>query len=152
LLLRRKEGDGLVAVGGVGSGQTEVELVARAAQGRAAYSKLGCAILVFGERLRVDHVQLQLAPGARGQLLEDLTNAEPERCDLRYLRGTLGRVEEVEVDRLLDALEDPVGSRSGRVQMILREIEPPPAQGVIEQHGQAYEQQRQRQKRPATQC
>ncbi len=55
--------DGLVSVGRVGAGKSEVER-ARGADRCSPYAKLGRAILILGRRLRVDHMQLYFTAGA----------------------------------------------------------------------------------------
>ena len=76
LLARIEELDRLLAVGGVGAGEPEVELACRlVADRRAVHAELRGAVLVVGERLRVDDVQVHLAAGARRQLLEEVPHA-----------------------------------------------------------------------------
>ena len=144
LLVRIEELDGGMAVGGVGAGEAEVELRAAGAERRAAHAELGGAVLLLGERLRVDDVQAQLAAGAAGELLEELAHPHAVGLQLRQLPGGLLREEEVQVDRLLDARQDPVGAGRGGVQVVLGEIQPPAAQRVVEEHREADEQQGER--------
>src|SRR6185437_7583983 len=125
LLVRVEEGDGLLAVGGVGSRETEVELGAGLVDGGARDPELRGAILLDRERLRIDDVQVDHAARALPELLEEVVYPLAVGTDLRDGFGGLGRVEEVEVDRLLDALQDPVGAGRDGVQAILGEIELP---------------------------
>src|SRR6266513_2283946 len=152
LLVGIEELDGAVAVGGIGSGQAEIELRTAGSHGSAAHAELGGAVLLLRERLRVDYVQAQPAAGARGELLEELAHPHAVGLQLRQLRRGLCREEEIQVDRLLDAGEDPVGSHRGGVETILREIQPPAAQRVVEQYREADEQQREPQERAAAEC
>ncbi len=146
-----EELDGLVPVGGVGSGESEVQ-VAGGADRRPAHAQLGGAVLVFGRGLRIDDVQAHLAVGARRQLVQEFPHPHAIGADLGNLACRLLRVEEIEIDGLLDVAEDSVGSRSRRVQMILREVEPPAAQRVAEQHREAHEEQGERDERAAAEC
>ncbi len=130
-------------------GQAEVELPAGGAQRHAAHAELGGAILFLGERLRIDHVQTQLAIGAPGELLEELAHPHAVGFQLRQLPGGALGEEKIQVDGLPDAREHPVGSGCGGVEAVLRQIQPPAAQGVVEQHRKGDEEQRQRQYRAA---
>src|SRR2546430_12368786 len=60
--------------------------------------------------------------------LEELAHPHTVGLQLRQLRRGLFREEEIQVERLLDAGEDAVGSRRGGVETILREIQPPAPQ------------------------
>src|ERR1700730_113381 len=152
LLVGIEELDCRVAIGGVGSGKAEVELRAGGSHRSAAHAELGGAVFLLRERLRVDHVQMQPAAGARGELLEELAHPYAVGLQLRQLRRGLFREEEIQVDGLADAGEDPLGSRRGGVETMLREIQPPAAQRVVEQHGEADEQQRECQQGAAAEC
>ena len=144
-LCRIEERDRLVAVGGVGAGQAEVERTRRPHR-RAAYAELGSSILILGGRLRIDLVQDQLAVGAVGELLQELTHPHAVGVQLRNLRRGLLREEEVEIDRLLDVGKDVVRAGRGRIEVVLRQIQAPAAQRVLEQDGEADEQQGERER------
>ena len=79
---RVEELDGLLAVRGIRAGETEVDVLPVRARGRAAHAELVRTIFVFGERLRIDHRQVQLAVRARGQLLEQLAHARAVGLEL----------------------------------------------------------------------
>lgn len=58
---RIEEGDGGMSVRGVRAGEPEVQLPAALTERRTRHAELGRAILVPGEGLRIDHLQVQLA-------------------------------------------------------------------------------------------
>jgi hypothetical protein len=102
--------------------------------------------------LRIDHVQLHFAAGARRELLQEFPHAHAVGCDLGNLRCGLLRVVEVQVDRLPDAFQDPVRAGCRGVEVILREIQPPAAQCVVEENRQADEQKGEREQGTAAEC
>jgi hypothetical protein len=97
-------------------------------------------------------VQLHLAAGASRDLFQKLPYPYAVSRDIGHLRCRLLRVEEVQVDRLLQTFEDAIGAGRGGVEMVRRQVQPPTAQGVIEENRQADEKQGQRQKRAAAEC
>lgn len=79
---------------------------------------------------------------ARDELLEKLADALAIGLEARILAGGLVAEVEVQVDRLFQPLQDPIGPGRDRVEMVLGEIEPRAAQQVARQHRQANEQDR----------
>src|SRR6185312_17119754 len=98
----------------------------------------------------IDLVQDQLAVGAVGELFQEFTHSLAVGVQLRNLRRGLLREEEVEIDRLLDVGKDVIRAGRGRIKVILRQIQAPPAQRVLEQDGEAYEHQGERRERAGT--
>ena len=74
------------AVGGIGAGQSKIQRIAAAGLQRLQ-SEFRGAVLIVGERLRIDDVQMNLAAGARRQLLEKLAHARGVGHDQGRLLG-----------------------------------------------------------------
>ena len=124
-----EEIDRRVAVGGVGAGEAEVQLAAGSpdvtartpsSAARSSSAENGCGSTTCRMSLPLERA---------GELVQELTHAVGVALDLRMLAGGLGGVEEVQVDRLLDAGgcgrcrarwctggsgSDPGASRAGR--------------------------------------
>jgi hypothetical protein len=97
-------------------------------------------------------VEDDITAGTRLQLLEELAHPHAIGLYLRNLvRGFCG-VEKVQIDRLLDALEDPIRTGRGRVEVILRQVQPPATQRVVEENREADEQQRKSDQCAAAEC
>src|SRR5438105_3920065 len=84
--------------------------------------------------------------------LEVIAHPRAVGLELRQLSCGLLREEEVQVDGLFDASEDTVGSERDGVEAVLRQIQPPAAQRVVEEDGESDEQQREREERAAAEC
>ena len=69
-------GDGFLAVGGIGGREAEIEFLAAGVDGHRRDAEFGGAVFFFGERLRVDHLERELAVGARHQFFEQLAHAD----------------------------------------------------------------------------
>ena len=111
-LLGLEEVDDGAAVGRVGAGQAEIERLPGAPNGTADETEFVGAILRLRERLRIDHVQTDLAVGASGKFFQELAHAVRIRLDVRDLVGRFTREIEVQVDRLVDVLEDACACRA----------------------------------------
>jgi hypothetical protein len=109
-------------------------------------TRLGGVILVVGEGLRVDHVQADLAAGARRDLFQELTDSVRVGHDQgRLFLGGVAREIEVQVDRFLELGEHLLGAGTQGKQVVLREIETHAPQAQIGQHHHAQEKHDERQ-------
>ena len=124
LLIQREERNDLRAALGVGSSQTEVDLVAALVQRYRLQAELGRAVLLLGKRLRVDHVQLELAAGSTLIGLEHLLDTTRVVTQRYQVLGGLVRIEEVQFDRRLQAIENALGPLGDGVELLLGQIEP----------------------------
>jgi len=107
--------------------------------------ELGGAVLLLGERLRVDDVQFELAAGGALVGLEHLLDAARVVAQRHQLLGRPVGIEEMQLQRLLQAGEDALGACRNRVELLLGEVQP----GIGEQqaggHVEGQEPQRDQQ-------
>jgi len=98
LLIQREERDDLRIALGIGAGQPEVDLVTALVERYRLQAELGGAVFFLGERLRIDHVQLELA--ARGALIGTQHLLDPTRVVAQrdQVLGGLVRIEEMQLD------------------------------------------------------
>ncbi len=141
-----------MAVGGVRAREAEEELGARCADRGALHTELGRAVLFFRERLWIDDMQVYVTARAGLQLFQELAYPRAVGLQLGDLVCGFFREEEVQVDGLLDALQDPVRAGRRGVQMVLGEIQPPAAQRVVEEDRESYEEEGERQQCAAAEC
>ncbi len=133
LLARIQERDDFLVVDAVGTGDAHVDRLGRAAHVDRLESELPGAIFVLGERQRVDHGQAELAVRALHEFVEDFPDPAGIRPQIGYLGRRAIRVEEIQVDRFGDAVEDVVRAVGQRVQAIFRQIDSdPPEQNVVQ--------------------
>ena len=145
LLIEREEGYDLDSVQGVAAGQAEVQVVAALLQGNSLQAELGGLVLVLGERLGIDH--LQANPAVRLALVgtQQFFDAPGVVAQRHQFPGTAIRIEEVQVDRLVEAGQDPLGSGTDGVELLLGQVEPHAAEQQAGDHVEGQERQRDQQ-------
>ncbi len=149
LLVQREKRNGLGMALGIGAGEAEIDLVAAAIQGHRLQPELCGAVLFLGERLRVDHLQLELATGrplVGPQQLLDPPRIVAQRHQVS--NGPIG-IEELQLDGRLQLLENALGALGNGVELLLGQVQP----GIGEQQARedVEDQERQRdQQQPGT--
>ncbi len=124
LLVQREERNGLGMALGIGAGEAEIDLVAAAIQGHRLQAELCGTVLFLGERLRVDHLQLELATGrplVGPQQLLDPPRIIAQRHQVP--NGPIG-IEELQLDGRLQLLENALGALGNGVELLLGQIQP----------------------------
>ena len=98
-------------------------------------------------------MQPDVAVRACLELFQELTYAHAISLVLqRLFGGELLREEEVQVDRLLDALQDAIGTGCRGVEVVLGEVQSPATQRVVEQDRECDEDQGERNQCAAAEC
>jgi hypothetical protein len=128
--LGRQIADHLDVVGAVAPGQAEISLGAISAERQALQAFRDREILLGRERLRVEALDLDLAPGQHPILLEQLLDPAGVAAEIRPELVELVGVVEAQIDRLLDACEHLPGAIRQGEQAILGQVEA----GRLEEH------------------
>ena len=129
-LFRLEERNDRLAVGRVGSGQAEEDGLAAGADRHRLQAVGRGPVLVFGERQRVDDLELDVAVRTRRHLLEQLAHARRIGAQLRQVLRALVGIEKIQVDRFVELGKDFLGARRQRVEVVLGEVDA----GAAEQH------------------
>ena len=125
-----------VVADAVGAGDAEEHRIRRVVEADALQAELGGAVLVVGERHRIDLRHLELAVGVLGELPQHVPHPAGVGAQVRDVGGRLVGEEEVQVDRLGDVAQRLRGARRQRVELVLREVQPRAAQDDVgERHG-----------------
>ena len=109
------------------------------AQRHCLQAEFGCAIFVFGERLRIDHGQTQLALRALRHLLQQFAHALRVGANRRRLAARFLREEEIQIHRFLQRSQDALRARRDRIELAFGQIDARAAQHESDQHGDADE-------------
>ncbi len=141
-LLRVEKWNRRFAVGRIGAGETEEDLVAAAIGRNGGEPERGRAVFVLGERQRIDHFEIDLAAGAAGHLLEQFAHTRRVGADLRQILRAFVGIKVIQMNRLVDVREDVLRTLRQSIQMALREIDARAAEQNVadqqyrnEQHG-----------------
>jgi hypothetical protein len=135
-----EERNRVVGADAVRAREPEVDVLAADVRGLDA--ELLGAILVLGERQRIDDVEHELALGrVRRELLEGLRHAGRVSPQRRQALRLLIREEQVEVDRLVDLLQHLARAGRQRVELVLREVDSQAAQQHVARHDGDYERE-----------
>ncbi len=100
LAIGREDADDGAAGGGIGGGEAEEQPLAAGA-GEALDAEGDGAILILGERPRIDHLEHDVAVGGGHIGIEQRAHPRREGGELRRLLGEARRHEEAEAHRLL---------------------------------------------------
>ncbi len=140
-LLPLEQADDLATVGGVGAGQAEVHRLAARRHRDGLQAELGGAILVLGERFRIDHAQAQLALGVLGHFFQQLADSLRISARFRIVSTAFLGEEEIKIHRLGQRADDLLGAGRERIQLALGQVEARAAQHERDENGDADEQQ-----------
>jgi hypothetical protein len=102
LSLRLEERDHLLVVGGIGRGETKIDLLTALVEGDALEAEGDGTVLGRRERLGIEDLELDLVLGERCVFLEHLAHALRIDAVEWRLVAEPGRVVEAERDRLVD--------------------------------------------------
>ena len=149
LALGLEERDHLVLAPGIAAGEPEIHLLAAGIERHRLQAELRGLVLGFGEGHRIDHLQPDAPVGAQRVLLEQLAHAPRVAAQRRHVARRLVGEEEVEIDRLLDAVDDLARARGNRVHAVLREVDAQPAEQQVVQRHETHEAERQQRQRQA---
>ncbi|MNO68781.1 hypothetical protein D3C76_596210 [compost metagenome] len=141
LVVQREERDGLGIVQRIGAGQTEVDLLAALVQRHRLQAELGGAVFLFGERLRIDDMQPDLAASLALVGLEQLLDTPGVVAQRHEVLGALVGIEEVQVDRLLQLAKDLLRPVGDGVQALLGQVQARAGEGQPGDHVEGQEQQ-----------
>ncbi len=128
LLIQSEERNHLGVVQRIGAGQAEVDGITTLLQRDALQAEFGGLVLVFGERFGVDDVQANLAVRLGLVGLEHLLHTLGVGAQRRQILGHLVRIEEVQVDRLVQLTEDLPGAVGDGVELLFGQIQAHAAQ------------------------
>ena len=122
LAVGREHVDGGTAGGRVGRGEAEEQLLAAGALERLDAVGDG-AILVLGERPRVDHLEHDVAVRCGDIGIEHGAHAPREGGELRRLLGEPARQEQAEAQRLVELAEQGARTVAQRIEMLLGQVD-----------------------------
>ncbi len=140
LAVRVQEGDGHLVVHRIGADQAEIARVARRVQGQLLDAVADRLILRFGERLGLDHLQLELAAGLGGVFLQQVAHALAVVEVLRQGLELLGGEVEAQGDRLIELRQHIARAGRQRVEPVLSDVEPARGQRLVADDVDAEEQ------------
>ena len=148
LLVRVRDRHDRLAVGRVRADDAEKQVGAALPPRQRLQAERRGAVLVFGERQRIDRLHAQLAARARGHLGEHLAHARrvvAQRGGVGIRALGCGLVGEVQAqrDRLLDRAEDVLGSLRQGVEVVLGQVEARAAEQRVADQDHGDEQHRQ---------
>src|SRR5690606_42113322 len=132
----------------VRAGEPEENVFAERAEVDGLQPELRCAVLLLGERLRVDDLDAQHAVRVQRKLLEHLPDAYRVRAQELHVRRLAVAEEQVQVDRLLQLAQQGAGAGRERVEPVLGVVEAAaPQQRVSRRDGGAADQRGERGRR-----
>ncbi len=134
LAIGLEEPDRALVIQQIGADQAEIDLLAALIQRHTLQTVGQRAVLHLAERLGIVELELQFAAGGRGVFRQHLAHMIRQRAVRRHRAAEFARIEQPQRDRFLEAGEDLPGARRQRVEVLLRQIDPPVGQALASKH------------------